>query len=295
MIKRISKSNDMADIIMSYPTGIIDYIHTIKYYILGDENRVITSSFERQGDAIKVILPSSELLKLKDGVLYRKAYYTVTDSSYPDGKYDLEICDNMNVWLMGETGHSQDYITADDLKTINGVSIVGVGDIVIPAPEGCATQEWVESQGYLKEDVVLTAYAKKSWVESKGYLTEVPSDYAKKTDIPSLSGYATQQWVNSQGYLKEDVVLTDYAKKSWVEEKGYVTNTEISGEYAKKTDIPSLSGYATEQWVENKNYLTEHQDISGKLDKTSIWTGTETEWNSLTDAQKSSYMIALIR
>lgn len=29
----------------------------------------------------------------------------------------------------------------------------------------------------------------------------------------------------------------------------------------------SLDGYATEEWVEGKGYLTEHQDISGKLDK----------------------------
>lgn len=37
---------------------------------------------------------------------------------------------------------------------------------------------------------------------------------------------------------------------------------------ADKGDIPSLDGYATESWVEGKGYLTEHQDISGKLDKT---------------------------
>ena len=37
---------------------------------------------------------------------------------------------------------------------------------------------------------------------------------------------------------------------------------------ANKSEIPSLDGYATEQWVEGKGYLTEHQDISGKLDKT---------------------------
>lgn len=37
---------------------------------------------------------------------------------------------------------------------------------------------------------------------------------------------------------------------------------------ADKSEIPSLDGYATESWVEGKGYLTEHQDISGKLDKT---------------------------
>ena len=32
--------------------------------------------------------------------------------------------------------------------------------------------------------------ATKSWVNQQNYLTEVPEDYAKKTDIPSLEGYA---------------------------------------------------------------------------------------------------------
>lgn len=48
----------------------------------------------------------------------------------------------------------------------------------------------------------------------------------------------------------------------------------------------SLQGYATEQWVNNKGYLTSHQDISGKLDKSS-WnvgrtTSQQTDWNGFT-------------
>lgn len=43
-----------------------------------------------------------------------------------------------------------------------------------------------------------------------GYLTEHQdlTDYAKKTDIPSLNGYATEQWVGEQGYLTEHQDLT---------------------------------------------------------------------------------------
>lgn len=49
------------------------------------------------------------------------------------------------------------------------------------------------------------------------------SEYAKRTEIPSLTGYATQDWVNG--------ALSDYA---------------LAG------DIPSLTGYATETWVNGK-------------------------------------------
>ena len=61
--------------------------------------------------------------------------------------------------------------------------------------------------------------------------------------------------------------------------------------YAKKSEIPDLDGYwtsaqtqnaitaatdnmATETWVQNQGYLTQHQDISGKLDKTDFNTYT---------------------
>ena len=46
-----------------------------------------------------------------------------------------------------------------------------------------------------------------------GYLTEHQdlTDYAKKTDIPSLNGYATEQWVGEQGYLTEHQDLSGYA------------------------------------------------------------------------------------
>lgn len=63
--------------------------------------------------------------------------------------------------------------------------------------------------------------------------------YAKKTDIPSLSGYATQTWVENKGYL---------------------------------TEHQSLAGYATETWVQQQGYLTTHQDISGLATKIELQT-----------------------
>ena len=39
--------------------------------------------------------------------------------------------------------------------------------------------------------------ATKSWVNQQNYLTEVPAEYAKKSDIPSLEGYAKTSEVTS--------------------------------------------------------------------------------------------------
>ena len=157
------------------------------------------------------------------------------------------------------------------LKTINGESLVGEGNIVISGGSG----------------TTIDAYTKQ----------ESDAKYALKTDIPSLSGYATEQWVLDKHYIT-GVDLSSYATENWVntnyQPKGnYLTehqpiktingeslvgegNIVISGDtdlsnYYNKTEvdniitsaitdveaeIPSLSGYATEQWVLDKNYIT---------------------------------------
>lgn len=65
----------------------------------------------------------------------------------------------------------------------------------------------------------LDGYATQEWVEEQGYLTEIPEEYAKKSDIPTdylteddLTDYATKEDVTNslKPYLKtEDVVITD--------------------------------------------------------------------------------------
>lgn len=185
---------------------------------------------------------------------------------------------------------NQGYLTEHQpLKTINGQSIVGEGNIEI---ESGVTIEQVDAE----IDSKLTGYATKEELNSKadasaiipiegriGALEQIVQNKADKSEIPSLEGYATEIWVQNQGYLTEHQSLENYATKDELEQK------------ADKTEIPSLTGYATELWVQNQGYLTEHQDISGKVDKSSIWTGTEAEWNALTQEQKASYTIALVR
>lgn len=87
------------------------------------------------------------------------------------------------------------------------------------------------------------------------YLTEHQdlTDYAKKTDIPSLDGYAQ----------KSD--LDDYAKK---------TDIPSLDDYAKKTDIPSLDDYAKKSEIPSlEPYITKAEIESGL----SAYTKTEVE------------------
>ena len=95
--------------------------------------------------------------------------------------------------------------------------------------------------------------------------------YAKKTDIPSLSGYATQKWVQNQGYLTQHQSLAEYALKT---EIPIVPNkvSAFENDAGYLTSHQSLKDYATKSWVQNQGYLTQHQDISGLATKLELQT-----------------------
>ena len=298
MIRRIQITNDLLDVIKSCPSGVIDDIYKIEYYIQGFDT-VYEAEFTHEGDCLKVVLPSSELEKLENGILMRRAYYKVSDSSYPDGYYNLTFEDNMNVWLGGESSdpYERQYVTEKDLnKTLEDYAL----KTEVPSLDGYATEQWVQSQGYLTEHQDL-------------------SSYALKSEIPSLDGYATESWISSQ----------QFATQSWVTSQGYLTSTGLSG-LATQSWVSSnflstnaLNGYATQEWVTNQgyitsvpdtfatknwvqsqNYLTEHQSLEGYatqswatsqfLEESKIWTGTQSDWDALDSSQKASYTIALI-
>ena len=293
MIRRITKNNDLKDLIKSCPTGVIDDIYSIRYYIAGNPDVEIEPTFSKVNNHLEVVIPSSLLENLGNGILMRRALYKAADPEYPDGYYDLEFVDNMDVWLGDDEVDpfepGGEYLTAADLKTINNQSIVGTGNITIEVPDYYATKSWVSSQGYLTSvptgyatkswvssqgylTSVPTGYATKSWVSSQGYLTSVPSGYATESyvttalssyallsDIPSLEGYATESWVSEQGYLTS--VPSGYATESYVTTalSGYATESFVTSalsSYATLSDIPSLEGYATESWVSEQGYLT---------------------------------------
>lgn len=196
MIRRIQITNDLLDVIKSCPSGVIDDIYKIEYYIQGFDT-VYEAEFTHEGDCLKVVLPSSELEKLENGILMRRAYYKVSDSSYPDGYYNLTFEDNMNVWLgSGESSdpYERQYVTDKELnETLEDYAL----KTEVPSLNGYATESWVESKGYVTAETLPEGIATESWVQSQGYLTE----------HQSLEGYATQSWATSQ-FLEESKIWT---------------------------------------------------------------------------------------
>lgn len=247
MIRRISKNNDLKDLIKSCPSGVIDDITEIRYFISGHPETEIVATFEKVGSHLEAILPTSELSTLSNGVLMRRALYKVSDPAYPDGYYNLEFVDNLDVWLGDEETEDPfdpGYLTESDLKTINGESLVGVGniDVVNYIPDYYATKSWVSGQGYLTSSG-LTGYATESWVSSQQFATQSwveNKSYASITYVQNiissvesgivsdLSSYATQSWVEAQGYITSNPDLSPYATKSWVQSQGYATEALVN-------------------------------------------------------------------
>ena len=271
MIRRISKHNDLRDIVRSCPSGVIDDIYSIKYYIQG-HNEVIDAEFSKVGRQLEVIIPSSKLELLPNGILMRRAFYKVLDSSYPDGYYNLEFEESTNVWLGEEESEEPvipEYVTEEELyETLSSYTtqewISEQGYLTAGTlPSDIATQEWVESQGYLTSHQDLTGYATESWVQNQGYITSenIPSGIATQSWVENQgyltavpSGYATESWVQEQGYLTSHQDLTGYATESWVENQGYLTSTGLSG-LATQSWVEE-QGYATESWIGNQGYIT---------------------------------------
>lgn len=81
------------------------------------------------------------------------------------------------------------------------------------------------------------------------YLTD--NSYAKKSDIPSLTGYATQAWVQNQKYLTS-ASLSGYATQSWVNTKlgDYTTTTDLTTLLGNKVDKVTGKGLSTNDFTD---------------------------------------------
>ena len=103
-------------------------------------------------------------------------------------------------------------------------------------------------EGFIKGtevDAKLVDYAKKA---------EVETTYAKKTELPDVSGLATKAEVTSAVAAVEVPSIEGLAKTTEVDTKlaDYAKTTDIEAAYAKKTELPSIEGLAKTTEVDTK-------------------------------------------
>ena len=131
-----------------------------------------------------------------------------------------------------------DYAKKTELPDISGLATKAeVAAITVPSVEGFIKGAEVDAK--------LVDYAKKA---------EVETTYAKKTELPDVSGLATKAEVTSAVAAVEVPSIEGLAKTTEVEAKlaDYAKTTDIEAAYAKKTELPSIEGLAKTTEVDTK-------------------------------------------
>lgn len=114
------------------------------------------------------------------------------------------------------------------VDSVNGMT----GDVVLDIPS--KTSQLENDSGFLTEHQSLSDYAKKSEIpDVSGFITEIPSEYVTETEL------------EAKGYLTEHQSLSEYAKKSELFSKDY-------NDLTNKPTIPSVKGLASTQYVDEK-------------------------------------------
>ena len=216
--------------------------------------------------------------------------------------------ENLNTFL---TTKQESLVSGDNIKTINGESILGSGNIVIETnvPEqykgtveavditetiddvsnDFVTTEQLDARGYATENFVtekiaeatigggsadMTDYYTKAQIDNKGYLTSVPSEYVTETELNGKN-YATTSQVNA----KQDIINDLNTIRSNAS-KGATALQSVPSEYVTETELTN-KGYATTASVNQQVTTLENEDksLSSRI--------TKLENNSIIDARAS--------
>lgn len=120
-----------------------------------------------------------------------------------------------------------------------------------------------------------------------------------------------QSYRAGAGFLEDcNVILCDFSdnniiykisSRNGISEIDLSSNNVDLSDYYTKSEIDS-NNFATETFVTTQGYLTEHQSLTDYYTKSEVndvvdskfWSGTQAEWDALTDEQKNSYTIAMI-
>jgi len=201
------------------------------------------------------------------------------------------------------SGKQATLVSGTNIKTINGVSILGSGNITIETGSGGITTESdpvftaSPAHGITSQDIT-------NWNNklSVAPVTSVNNQTGAVTITASSIGAASASSLNnylplSGGSLSSDLevnasesiggLTVHYDGSSTVYGAGQIYDADndttylfpgSDGTLALRSDIPSLSGYATQSWVQQQGYLTSHQSLADymTLSTTQTVTGTKT-------------------
>ena len=280
-----------------YPEHLSDYIrysNDVKAYILTDKNTTFKTingeqitgngNIEISTDVDLSNLATKEELNTKQDKLV-----SGTNIKSINGT-SLLSSGNMELATKEELNAKQDVIS--DLETIR--SGAAKGETALQSvPSEYATEQWVNSQGFLKEHQDISNLATKAELATKqdviSDLDSIRSGAALgATALQSVPDtYATEQWVNSQGFLKEHQDISNLATKSELATK---QDTLVSGSNIKTVNGTSLLGSGNIEVAANvdlSDYYTKSQTNALVNPKLSQVTLTQAEYNALSTKEEN--------
>lgn len=250
-------------------------------------NQAITSAMT----IVEGEIPSLDGYATEQWVL-DKHYITGVDLSDYALKSEIPVVPTSNTAFTNDAGYLTEH---QPIKTINGQSLIGDGDIEIGTGgtidlsnyyTTAQTVSLVESAVTRVEGEMpsLSGYATEQWVEDKHYITGVDlSNYATKAEIPVVPTSNTA-FTNDAGYLTQHQSLSAY---STTQEVTNMINQSASG----KVDTTTYNSYtaSTQTTINSK---ADSSTLNNYLLKNKIWCGTESEYNSIVN--KDSETLYLI-
>lgn len=292
-----------------------------KFYTTDLDNSAVCLKLNDELTNIKIeenadycLINSTDLSKMKDGVLFFQISYSVADNSYSDGLFNNTIAGNTNYYINLNNSGENDYytkeeidekldeivaggeidlsnyykksevdnlllakadkselstkqdtlISGENIKTINGNSLLGSGDITITGSGDVDLSNYynkVEVDGKLDtkldtstynsdkstfalktelSNYLTTSNAAETYQPIGDYLTEIPSEYVTDTELSE----SLNNKVDVTAYTADK---STFALKSEIP-TDYVSDSDLAN-YALKSEIPDTSNFATTETV----------------------------------------------
>ena len=287
------------------PTKVSQLQNDSKFITLEEVPETDLSAYAKKTDIPDVsgFITSIPSEYITESELNAKGYLTEKDlpESIDTSKFLTKVDNNdQYMWYATTTNANQviqNYVPIEKLdskldvvvggKTLNNNTIAVREGLQIRVPEAPTNAGHAASKAYVDKaiaaipEVDLSSYAKKtdipdvsgfiseipseyvtdSELAAKGYLVEADlSEYAKKSEIPTVPT-KTSQLTNDSNFLT--AIPAEYVTETELDNKGYLTQHQSLDEYAKKTEIPDVSNFIT---AIPEEYITETElDAKGYL------------------------------
>ena len=168
-------------------------------------------------------------------------------------------------------------VSGTNIKTINGESLLGSGDIVIQSGTSGITDAPSDGKKYVRQNA---NWVEETTIDTSGFATKTElssyvtsetaeSTYAKKTEISDM---ATQTWVNEQGFLTEHQDISNLATKQELKDGlAKKQDTLVSGKNIKTVNGESLLGSGDISLIKSQIMTQQEYDELSPKDNNTVY------------------------